>query len=233
MPDLASSIRARHPHVVGSLGDSRLLHTVISPHDCEVIELRLDALGSGSEVRRFAEGHRDSHQLLVTARHPDEGGLGGLSASARAARLEATLPLAQLLDLELRSLQDLGALWSEARERKILRIASWHEFERCPSPGELNDKLEAIRAGGADIAKLAFRIVEPSDLQTLVGVLRHGDGLPLAVMGMGPLAPVSRLLSAQLGSVLNYGYLGDAPTAPGQWPARFLKEAIGNVERLR
>ena len=31
------------------------------------------------------------------------------------------------------------------------------------------------------------------------------------------------------GSVLNYGYLGQTPTAPGQWPCRLLKEAI---ERL-
>ena len=45
-------------------------------------------------------------------------------------------------------------------------------------------------------------------------------------MGMGPLAPASRLLAAQLGSVLNYGYLGSEPTAPGQWSARFLKEAV-------
>jgi 3-dehydroquinate dehydratase-1 len=48
-------------------------------------------------------------------------------------------------------------------------------------------------------------------------------------MGMGPLAPVSRLLCAQCGSVLNYGYLGKTATAPGQWDAAFLKQAIGRL----
>jgi 3-dehydroquinate dehydratase-1 len=44
-------------------------------------------------------------------------------------------------------------------------------------------------------------------------------------MGMGALGRVSRLLLAQLGSVLNYGYL-DQATVPGQWPAARLRELI-------
>jgi len=55
---------------------------------------------------------------------------------------------------------------------------------------------------------------------------------PISIMGMGRLAPVSRLLYAQLGSVLNYGYIGDTPTAPGQWSARMLKQAITNLEQF-
>ncbi len=50
---------------------------------------------------------------------------------------------------------------------------------------------------------------------------------------MGPLAAVSRLLCAQCGSVLNYGYLGKEATAPGQWAAGALKEAIARLEPLR
>jgi 3-dehydroquinate dehydratase I len=52
-------------------------------------------------------------------------------------------------------------------------------------------------------------------------------------VGMGPLAAVSRLLCAQCGSVLNYGYLGETPTAPGQWDAASLKAAIGRLVPLR
>jgi 3-dehydroquinate dehydratase len=29
--------------------------------------------------------------------------------------------------------------------------------------------------------------------------------------------------------VLNYGYLGETPTAPGQWDAAFLKQAIARL----
>ena len=49
-------------------------------------------------------------------------------------------------------------------------------------------------------------------------------------MGMGVLAPVSRLLCAQSGSLLNYGYIGQTLTAPGQWDSLRLKQAIANLE---
>jgi 3-dehydroquinate dehydratase-1 len=52
-------------------------------------------------------------------------------------------------------------------------------------------------------------------------------------MGMGVLAPVSRLLCAQCGSVLNYGFLGETPTAPGQWDSALLKQAISRLAPFR
>jgi 3-dehydroquinate dehydratase-1 len=44
-------------------------------------------------------------------------------------------------------------------------------------------------------------------------------------MGMGRFGKVSRLLLAQAGSVLNYGYL-DRPNASGQWEATILKQRL-------
>jgi 3-dehydroquinate dehydratase-1 len=52
--------------------------------------------------------------------------------------------------------------------------------------------------------------------------------LPLAVMAMGRFGKVSRLLFAQAGSVLNYGYLATA-NAPGQWPAARLRELFAEL----
>ena len=52
---------------------------------------------------------------------------------------------------------------------------------------------------------------------------------PIAVMGMGPMGPVSRLLYSQLGSCLVYGYLGDQEAAPGQWHVSLLKETLRNL----
>ena len=51
--------------------------------------------------------------------------------------------------------------------------------------------------------------------------------LPLSVMGMGRFGKISRLLFAQAGSVLNYGYL-DRPNASGQWEATSLKKRLAN-----
>jgi 3-dehydroquinate dehydratase-1 len=55
-------------------------------------------------------------------------------------------------------------------------------------------------------------------------------GIAVATMGMGALAPVSRLLCAQSGSLLNYGYIGQTSTAPGQWDSLRLKQAIASLE---
>ena len=227
MPDLSTAIQSHQPLVVGAVGDRRVLQAIIDSEQCDLIELRLDALGAGAEVQEFAEKHKESLPLLLTARHPDEGGLNDLTDQERASALQTLLPHGALLDLELRSLPALKSLWDTAHDQGLLRIASSHYFDTCPPLDELVETVHAMQETGADIAKMAFRVVEPGDIHILLGLLRIDPPLPLSVMGMGPLAPASRLLAAQFGSVLNYGYLGDEPTAPGQWPARLLKEAIG------
>lgn len=228
MEDLSTAIQCHQPLVVGAVGDQKVLELIITDSDCDLIELRLDSLGVGSEVHEFAANNSASHPLLLTARHPDEGGEHALSCSQRASLYQSMLSLGSLIDLELRSVAEMADLWSAAQERGLLRIASWHNFESCPEISELRDTFSAMQDAGADIAKCAFRLQQPSDLQRVAECFEEPP-LPLAIMGMGPLAPASRLLAASLGSVLNYGYLGQNATAPGQWPARLLKEAIGYV----
>jgi 3-dehydroquinate dehydratase-1 len=91
---------------------------------------------------------------------------------------------------------------------------------------------QQARAAGAAAFKVAARVDSPADVARLAEFQRSDQGLPLATMGMGPLAPVSRLLCAQYGSVLNYGYLGETPTAPGQWDCGLLKQAIARLAPL-
>lgn len=225
MEDLSSAIHCHQPLVVGAAGDHRVLDASIGEADCDLIELRLDSLGFGAEVQEFAEKNKATHPMLLTTRHPDEGGNRNLSAPDRAAAYSALLDQGALIDIELQSLQDLASTWNEAGERGLLRIASWHNFSSCPGKEELKTTIGKMQDAGADIAKCAFFLQKPADLQLIADALESAP-LPLSLMGMGPLAPASRLLAAQLGSVLNYGYLGEEPTAPGQWPARLLKEAI-------
>ena len=47
----------------------------------------------------------------------------------------------------------------------------------------------------------------PAALAQLLGVFAGESRLPLSVMGMGRFGKISRLLLAQSGSALNYGYL--------------------------
>jgi 3-dehydroquinate dehydratase type I len=111
-------------------------------------------------------------------------------------------------------------------------IASWHDFEgradsfeRIPAMAE-----EAARAGAACF-KAAVRLHHPADVEKLADLFSRVGALPLSLMGMGPLATESRLRCASAGSVLNYGYLGDAPTAPGQCSAAELKAGISAFAR--
>ena len=80
----------------------------------------------------------------------------------------------------------------------------------------------------ADIFKIAALAANPSDVATLLALLAKPAPIPLSVMGMGRFGRVSRLLFAQAGSVLNYGYL-DKPNASGQWEATLLKKRIGEL----
>ena len=226
--NFSALLQRRQPLVVGSAGSQKAIKPLYVGEECDIIELRLDCLGNGEDVHQFVESHRNSLPLILTARHPDEGGSNGLSARRRAELLSEFLPTGGLLDLELQSIGTLKEVWETGAESGLLRIASWHDFDRCPSSEQLRNIIREMSDAGADIAKCAFKVTELSDLQRIPDAL-EAPPIPLSIMGMGPLASCSRLLAAQLGSALNYGYLGEETTAPGQWSARLLREAISSL----
>src|SRR5205085_6636671 len=78
-------------------------------HPPDFFELRLDALrDSLGEVDRAIPKLRAP--LILTARHPAEGGLGALSPAARRALLSRFLKQAAFVDLELRSVGQMKRL---------------------------------------------------------------------------------------------------------------------------
>ena len=110
-------------------------------------------------------------------------------------------------------------------------IASNHDFEKTPDLATLLQREAQARALGADVVKFAFRLHSAEDMMVGVELLRRATG-PLAVMGMGALGAVSRLLYVQHGSCLIYGYLGQTPTSPGQWSAALCKAALASTAIL-
>lgn len=225
----------RHPLTVGCLGgagDLQRLDADAAAAACDVIEIRLDLLDAETRAaaawRKFA-----SAPLLFTARRGSEGGAGDLDADTRAELLRGALGDAALIDLELASLGEMRGLTAEITAAGIPWIASLHDFRGVPTPARLEAAREEARAAGAAAFKAA---VTPGwaveSLPALAGFVRDSDGFPTALMGMGPLAAASRVLFAQFGSVLNYGYLGETPTAPGQWSAARLRDAIRHAQIL-
>ena len=197
-----------------------------------MVEIRLDLLvADGFEPNRRLWSHLESIPLLFTARRKEEGGALASTAKQRTEWLAHCLDDAAAVDIEIASLNEMADVVETLAERKIPLVASFHDFNGMPFREELTERLQLAREAGAAVFKAAAKLHSPDDLAALTNFQRKDHGIAKALMGMGPLAPVSRLMCAQYGSVLNYGYLGQTPTAPGQWSAARLKDAIGALTR--
>jgi 3-dehydroquinate dehydratase-1 len=219
--------------VIGSVGDAAALAALdaaTAAASCDMVEIRLDLLGGAAGERPWV--HLAELPLLMTARSEAEGGAKGLADGARMELLEAALADAALADLEVASIPMAGGLIARMREACVPWVGSFHDFGKTPELLELREAAAAAREAGAAVFKAAAMIRRPGDLAVLADFQLEDHGIAVATMGMGPLAVVSRLLCAQCGSVLNYGYLGGAPTAPGQWDCAALGEAMRRLGRF-
>lgn len=189
---------------------------------CDVVEVRADGYVP-------ADLSACPLPVLLTVRCAEEGGLRTpFPTEERAALALRLLPQAAALDWEIAHLAEVPELVAAAHAAGVPVIASAHNFERTPALADCLALESHARAAGADVVKFAFRLNAYEDMQLGVDLLRRAAG-PMAVMGMGPLGAVSRLVYAQHGSALVYGYLGTVPTAPGQWSAALCKDALASL----
>jgi 3-dehydroquinate dehydratase I len=224
------------PLVVGSFGDALSLRNA-SPHSmakqCDIAEIRLDLLHQ--EIVTFGSSvwkHLESFPLLFTARCQNEGSPFNLNISERRHLLSLSLESASLIDIEVSSISDYTDLIQTLRSLNIPWIASHHDFQKLPPSSTLIQHAQLAKSAGASAFKCAAHLDGIDDLATLAHFQKTDHGFPIASMGMGALGPVSRLLCAQLGSALNYGYIGDLQTAPGQWSAEQLLQCIGSLKQI-
>jgi 3-dehydroquinate dehydratase I len=199
--------------VIFSAADLRRAVRMQNPPD--LFELRLDALtGRLDETQTALEKLR--RPLIMTARHPREGGENQLSLRARRALLLQFLPHAAYVDIEFRSARALAAIWDEARTRQIRRIISFHDFSGTPSRARLGRLAGAAQSLGADVLKIATRTDTAAQFARLLEFFAAtAPHLPVAAMGVGQLSKKSRRELMRSGSVLNYAHLGEA-LLPGQ-----------------
>lgn len=218
----AASTVVATAHTPAGLREARALRA----SDVGWVEIRLDVLGA--ERAKLDHSLSDIQApLLLTARHPAEGGVGMLNAAQRRGLLEKFLLMSAAIDIELRSVAGMGSLLETSRCLRVTKIVSFHDFRGTPGLPRLRQVVRRSVSAGADIVKIATFLRGPGDLAILL-LLQSAAKVPLSTMGMGPLGKVSRLLLAAAGSRLNYGYL-DKPQVDGQWPARELVHRIGEV----
>ncbi len=217
------------PHIVAAVHSPGALHRAaqIRPGEVDLLEIRVDnfALDPAPLLKVLPKLRIP---LLITVRHPAEGGAHGLTFARRRALYLQFLPYATLLDLELRSWEKLSDVVAAARRAEVPVIASAHHFHAMPTAATVQRTIRRAQAAGADICKIAALAETPLAVAALLVLLGKKQPLPLSVMGMGRFGKVSRLLFAQAGSILNYGYL-DRPNASGQWEATVLKKRLAEL----
>lgn len=191
----------------------------------DLFELRMDALFAGSEEVKGAIGDLQA-PLIITARHPREGGLNQLSAQKRRALLLRFLPHAGYVDIELRAAGAFAAVLEEAHAKGIRSILSFHDFNETPSRPRLDEIARTAQSLGADLLKIATRTDTSAQLTRLLDFfLRERLRIKMAAMGVGRLGRISRLEFAKCGSVLNYAHLG-RPQTEGQLSITQLRRAL-------
>jgi 3-dehydroquinate dehydratase-1 len=195
------------------------------PEPPDLFELRLDhLLPMLDELEKKIAGLRAP--LIVTARHPAEGGAHALSTARRRELLARFLPYVRYVDVELRSAESFHALLSSLPHRNVTRILSLHDFDSTPSPRSLHAKTRKAKSLGASIFKVATRTDTAAQLGRLLAFISQDEaGLPLSVMGMGRLGAIARVTLAACGSAMAYAAVAD-PQVDGQMTVEQMQTAF-------
>lgn len=214
----------RRPRIVGVLASRADLDRAVRirrPPD--LFELRLDRLaGIADSVEEALPKLR--RPLIITARDPREGGANKLRLRQRRDLLARFLNRADYIDVELRLASALLSSFGSTGNN-IRRIISFHDFKSTPKSKVLVAKARDAKALRADIFKVATRTDTPMELGRLLEFMTsRSSDLGLAVMGIGRLGAISRVLLARAGSVLIYASMGEGSDVEGQLSLEQLRE---------
>jgi len=217
MTALRATAERPRPRVVGVIASrADLDRAVRMRRPPDLFEVRLDCLV------RLVEQLEDKLKrlrapVIITARHPREGGANKLSLRQRRNLLTRFLPHARYVDVELRSAFALDSFLRLAEQKKVRRIISFHNFKSTPPPRILSTKARAAEAHGANIFKVATRTDTPVQLARLLSFITNKNvDLPVSAMGIGRLGAISRVLLARAGSALVYGSIARGSDIEGQ-----------------
>jgi 3-dehydroquinate dehydratase/shikimate dehydrogenase len=179
----------------------------------DLVELRIDSVAD-PDVAGALAGR--TTPVIVTCRPTWEGGRFRGSEEERLRLIEQAVALgAEYVDIEWRARFD--TLLARTGGRGV--VVSMHDFEGTPS--DLADRVQAMRATGADIVKIAIAATRLSDNVALLGLARTmgADGRSV-LLAMGERGLASRVLATRFGSA--WTYAGDIEAIGQVTPARLL-----------
>jgi 3-dehydroquinate dehydratase-1 len=193
----------------------------------DLCELRIDLLSALSADLEALIGKVPGPKI-VTVRDPNEGGANAIPEMTRLELFQRWLPFCDLVDVELGNLNRFSGLVEQAESAGKAVIVSFHDFAKTPSLEELQEMLDRCRPAKTQVFKVATRVAQWSDVETLVRLVQRNSESRVAAMGMGEFGKLSRLVLARLGSCLVYGSVGEA-VAPGQWPVSELARLLTEI----
>jgi 3-dehydroquinate dehydratase/shikimate dehydrogenase len=165
--------------------------------DADLIELRLDTVSDPDVAGALAGRARPT---IVTCRAAWEGGeFRGSEEERRQILADALSQGAEYVDLEWRARFD--ELIASTGGRRI--VLSAHDYHGVPI--DLDARVAAMHASGAEIVKIAARLTSLSDCLPLLALGKKPDGpRNLAIIGMGPYGVATRVLASRFGSIWTY-----------------------------
>ena len=210
--------------VIFSVADLQRALRMRRPPD--LLELRLDGLLHAVDTVKKSIAKLPA-PLIVTARHPAEGGANRASPQQRRALLREFLPYATYLDVELRSAPLLRELLRTARAKSVRTIISFHDLRGTPSAVRLDKLASAARSLGADVVKVATRTDTSSQVNRLLDFFgRQQDRrTKIAVMGIGRFGQACRRELFRRGCPFNY-----APLGPPQLKGQLSLAQLGRID---
>jgi 3-dehydroquinate dehydratase/shikimate dehydrogenase len=180
--------------------------------DADMVELRLDGLAR-PEVAGALRGR--TCPVVVTCRPEREGGrFRGSEDERHRVLADAIDSDADWVDLEWSA--GLTSLIAGRQGRGV--VLSMHDFGGIPD--DLEGRVGAMLATGAEVVKVAVTPHRLGDCVRLLGLRSTFPGARIIVLGMGEAGLSTRVMAAKFGSP--WTYAGDG-VAPGQVPIADLR----------
>ncbi len=217
------------PLVGGGIAELQDQAKIARESNSDLVEWRADffqertpeALVQAARMLRQTAGDQ---AIVFTLRARSEGGAAEMPQDTRRSLIEAVLRsgTVDLVDLELANEPEfLDPVIALAKERGVRVILAFHDFQSTPPNGVLLAKIEAMRARGADLAKIAVMPQAAEDalrlLQATAEARKRFPNLPLALMSMGAIGSITRVAGFLYGSDMAFAVAKES-SAPGQMP---------------
>ena len=135
---------------------------------------------------------------------------------------------AKYVDLEVEAPPMMGRKVRQAcQQYGSVLIRSYHDFAGTPPEATLLSTLEKSRRFGGEVVKIVTTATCKADADRVMALYREAEPGTLVAFCMGPEGRESRLEALRQGAPFTYACLTpEEATAPGQWTAAEMREAV-------